>query len=52
MQMPPVVCRKLVLDYNTFPKLLYVFEHKTSYVLIYAPYTRIVVFWHLINTPQ
>ena len=43
-------CHELVLDYYTFPKLLYVFEHKTSYFLICAPYTRIVVFWHISNT--
>ena len=40
-------CRKVALHYNTLPKLLYVFEHKTKFVLIHAPYTRIVVFWHI-----
>ena len=25
------------------------FEHKTQYLLIHAPYTRIVVFWHISN---
>ena len=38
--------RELALD---GPKLLYVFEHKTQYVLIHVPYTRIVVFWQIIN---
>ena len=51
MQAPLAVCRKLSLDYNTFPKLLYVFEHKTKYILIHAPYARIVVFWYIINIP-
>ena len=27
------------------------FEHKTQYLLIHAPYTRIVVFWHISNIP-
>ena len=27
------------------------FEHKTQYLLILAPYTRIVVFWHISNIP-
>ena len=37
-------CRELAKDYNTLPELLYVFEHKTEYILIHAPYTRTVVF--------
>ena len=37
-------CRELALFYDTLPKLLYVFKHKTWHVLIHAPYTRIVVF--------
>ena len=32
-------------------ELLYVFEHKTQYLLIRAPYTCIVVFWRISNTP-
>ena len=32
-------------------KVLYVFEHKTQYILIHAPFTRIVVFWHIGNVP-
>ena len=27
------------------------FEHKTQYLLIRAPYTRIVVFWHISKIP-
>ena len=30
-------------------ELLYVFEHKTQYLLIRAPYTRIVVCGHISN---
>ena len=26
-------------------------EHKTQYLLIHAPYTRIVLFWHIGNIP-
>ena len=37
-------CRELALDYNTYQKLLHVFEHKTKYVLIHGPKTRIAVF--------
>ena len=32
-------------------ELLYVFEHKTQYLFIRAPYTYIVVFWHMSNIP-
>ena len=32
-------------------KVLYVFEHKTQYLLIHAPYTCIVVFWQISNIP-
>ena len=32
-------------------KVLYVFEHKTQYFLIHAPFIRIVVFWHIGNVP-
>ena len=39
-----VARRELVVDYDTLSKLLYVFGHKKDFVLIYAPYTRIVVF--------
>ena len=39
--------RKLWQDYSS----CYIFEHKTQYLLIRAPYTRIVVFWHISNIP-
>ena len=32
-------------------KVLYIFEHKTQDHLINAPFTRIVVFWHIGNVP-
>ena len=32
-------------------KVFYVFEHKAQYILIHAPITRIVVFWHIGNVP-
>ena len=32
-------------------KVLYIFEHKTQYILINAPFTRIVVFWHINDMP-
>ena len=30
---------------------LYVFEHKTQYILKHAPHTRTVAFWHISNIP-
>ena len=33
-------------------EVLYVFEHKTQYLFIHAPYTGIVVFWHTSNIPH
>ena len=35
---------------NKPPKVLYVFEHKTEYILTLAPHTRTVAFWHI--TPK
>ena len=32
-------------------KVLYVFEHKTQYILIHAPFTHIVVFLNIVNVP-
>ena len=45
-------CRELAVDYNTLLEVMYVFEHKMIYISIHAPYTRIVVFWHISNIPQ
>ena len=42
-------CRKPAGSYNLLPNMLYAFEHKTQDLLIHAPYTRIVVFWHISN---
>ena len=44
-------CHGLAMDYNIVPLVLYVFRHKTQYALIHAPYTHIVVFWHIGNIP-
>ena len=44
-------CRELAVDYNIYVEVLCVFEHNTSYILIHAPYTRIVVFCHISNIP-
>ena len=38
--------------YNKLLMVLYVFEHKTQYLLTHAPYTRIVVFSYISNIPQ
>ena len=51
MRATVAACRELALDYNTYPQILQVFEHKTKYVLIRGPYTGIVVFWHISNMP-
>ena len=32
-------------------KVLCIFEQKTQYILIHAPFTRIVIFWHIGNVP-
>ena len=34
--------RELLGDYNILPEVLGVFEHKTWYILIHAPYNLIV----------
>ena len=36
-------------SYKKLLDVLYVFEHKTQYRLIHAPYTNIVAFWHISN---
>ena len=41
--------RKFWQDYSNC--YIICFEHKTQYLLIRAPYTRIVVFWHISNIP-
>ena len=51
MQAPLVACREPAGKLWQLCKVLYVFEHKTHYLLIHAPFTRIVVFWHIGKVP-
>ena len=44
MKAPQATCRELAGCYNRLQELLYVFENKTQYILIHAPYTPIVVY--------
>ena len=44
-------CRKPAGSYDKTTRTAICFEHKTQYLLIRAPYTRIVVFWHISNIP-
>ena len=39
-------------SYDKTTRTAICFEHKTQYILICAPYTRIVVFWHIRNIPH
>ena len=32
-------------------QVLYVFEQKTQYLLTHAQFTRILIFWHIVNVP-
>ena len=52
MQAPLAACRKPAGELWQLCKVLYVFEHKIQYVLIHAPFTHIVVFWHIGNVSQ
>ena len=45
MRVPLVAYREPEGSYSRLLELLFVFEHKTQYTLIHAPYGRIVVFW-------
>ena len=51
MRAPLAVCPEPAGKLWQLCKVLYVFEHKTQYILIHAPFTRIVVFWHIGNVP-
>ena len=42
-------CREPAGSYDKTTRTAICFEHKTQYILIRAPYTRIVVFWHINN---
>ena len=44
-------CREPTGSYDKTTRTAICFEHKTQYPLIRAPYTRIVVFWHISNIP-
>ena len=48
---PQVACREPAGSYDKTTRTAICFEHKTQYLLIRAPYTRIVVFWHISNIP-
>ena len=43
---PRAACREPAGSYDKTTRTAICFEHKTQYLLIRAPYTRIVVFWH------
>ena len=44
-------CREPAGSYDKTTRTAICFEHKTQYLLIRAPYTRIVVFWPISNIP-
>ena len=44
-------CREPAGSYDKTTRTAICFEHKTQYLLIRVPYTRIVVFWHISNIP-
>ena len=44
-------CREPAGSYDKTTRTAICFEHKTQYLLIGAPYTRIVVFWHISDIP-
>ena len=44
-------CREPAGSYDKTTRTAICFEHKTQYLLIRAPYTPIVVFWHISNIP-
>ena len=46
-----VACREPAGSYDNATRTAICFEHKTQYLLIRAPYTRIVVFWHISTIP-
>ena len=50
---PQAACREPAGSYDKTTRTAICFDHKTQYLLIRAPYTRIVVFWHISNiTPM
>ena len=51
MQAPLAACREPAGKLWQLCKVLYVSEHKTKYLLIHVPFTRIVVFRHIGYVP-
>ena len=51
MRVPLAACREPAGKLWRLCKALYVFEHKTQYILIHAPFTHNVVFEHIGNVP-
>ena len=51
MRAPLAACHEPAGKLRQLCKVLYVFEHKTQYILIHAPFIRIMVFWHIGNVP-
>ena len=49
MRAPLAACHEPAGKLWQLCKVLYVFEHKMQYLLIHAPYTLIVIFWHISN---
>ena len=47
---PQAACQEPAGSYDKTTRAAICFEHKTQYLLNRAPYTRIVVFWHIHNT--
>ena len=45
-------CREPAGSYDKTTRTAICYEHKMQYLLIRAPYTRIVVFWHISNIPN
>ena len=52
MRVPVTDCPKAAGKLWQLCKVLYVFEHKTQDLLIHAPFTRIVLSWHICNVPR
>ena len=44
-------CREPAGSYDKTTRTAICFEHKAQYILIRAPYARIVIFWHISNIP-
>ena len=51
MQAPLVACHEPAGKLWQLCKVLYVFEHKTQYLLIHAPFTSIMIFSHIGTVP-